>query len=91
MSEQPPGSLPSTIAPADHPTRAGMGSSYSNWLVGWLVWAERPFETVFQSISGRLPERGREERNDRREKKCPHNPHPHLLLNWMVALDLTAL
>ena len=34
--------------------------------VGWLFWAERPFETVFQSISGRLPERGRrEKRNDR--------------------------
>ena len=28
-------------------------------LVGWLFWAYRPFETVFQSISGRLPERGR--------------------------------
>ena len=29
------------------------------WLVGWLFWASRPFETVFQSISGRLPERQR--------------------------------
>ena len=27
--------------------------------VGWLFWVVRPFETVFQSISGRLPERGR--------------------------------
>ena len=26
-------------------------------LVGWF-WASRPFETVFQSISGRLPKRG---------------------------------
>ena len=26
-------------------------------LVGWF-WVERPFETVFQSISGRLPKRG---------------------------------
>ena len=34
---------------------------------GWLFWAKRPFETVFQSISGRLPERGREKRDDRRE------------------------
>ena len=25
-------------------------------LVGWLFWATRPFETVFLSISGRLPE-----------------------------------
>ena len=30
-----------------------------NWLVGWLFWILRPFETVFQSISGRLPKRGR--------------------------------
>ena len=38
-------------------------------LVGWFIWAKRPFETVFQSISGRLPERGRKKkRNDRREK-----------------------
>ena len=39
-----------------------------------------PFETVFQSISGRLPERGRKNRqvvNER--KKCPNNPHLHLL------------
>ena len=28
-------------------------------IVGWLFWAYRPFKTVFQSISGRLPERGR--------------------------------
>ena len=27
----------------------------------------RPFETVFQSISGRLPEKKKEERNDGRE------------------------
>ena len=33
------GSLPSTIAPPNHP--------------------QRPFETVFRSISGRLPKRGR--------------------------------
>ena len=26
--------------------------------IGWLICALRPFETVFQSISGRLPERG---------------------------------
>ena len=31
-------------------------------LVGWLLWVQRPFETVFQSISGRLPKRGRERR-----------------------------
>ena len=44
-------------------------------LVGWLFWAYRPFETIFQSISGRLPERGRNKREmiDER-KKCPNNP-----------------
>ena len=30
----------------------------NDWLVG-CFWASRPFETIFQSISGRLPERGR--------------------------------
>ena len=35
------------------------------WLVGWLFWVSRPFETVFQSISGRLPKRGRNRRKDR--------------------------
>ena len=32
------------------------------WLSGWLFCAKRPFETVFQSISGRLPETGRKKR-----------------------------
>ena len=36
-------------------------------LVGWLFWVKRHFETVFQSISGRLPERGRQRRKDRGE------------------------
>ena len=36
--------------------------------VGWLFWVLRPFETVFQSISGRLPKRGGKRREkDRRE------------------------
>ena len=30
-------------------------------MVGWLFWALRPFETVFQSISGRLAERERKQ------------------------------
>ena len=29
------------------------------WLVGWLFWALRPFQTVFKSTSGRLPKIGR--------------------------------
>ena len=37
--------------------------------VGWLFWAERPFEAVFQSISGRLPERGRKKREMIDERK----------------------
>ena len=36
-----------------------LGYENMHILVGWLFWALRPFETVFQSISGRLPERGR--------------------------------
>ena len=33
------------------------------WLVGWLVvLGLTPFETVFQSILGRLPKRGRKRR-----------------------------
>ena len=52
-------------------------------LAGWLFWVYmlRPFETVFQSISDRLLEREKEKRIhvDRREKKCPNNPHLHPL------------
>ena len=33
-----------------------------SWLVSWLIWFKRPFETVIQSISGRLPERRRKQR-----------------------------
>ena len=63
------GSLPSTIAPPDPPP------PQVGWLVGCFGFL-RPFETVFHSISGRLPERGRKKsKNDRREKTCPNNPH----------------
>ena len=48
-------------------------------LVGYLFWVCRPFVTVFESISAHLPEREKEKRKDRREKKCPNNPNPHLL------------
>ena len=34
-----------------------------------LFWVKRPFETVFQSISGRLPERGRKRRERIEESK----------------------
>ena len=36
-------------------------------IVGWLFWVLRPIETVFQSISGRLPVWEKEERKDRGE------------------------
>ena len=38
-------------------------------MVGWLFWVERPFETVFQSMSGRLPERGWKRRERIEESK----------------------
>ena len=55
-----------------------------NWKsskVGWLVdMGFTPFETVFQSISGRLPERGRKKREvtDKR-KNVQTTPLPHPL------------
>ena len=48
-------------------------------LVSWLVWFSRPFEIVFQSISGRLPKRGRKRRERIDEIKMSKQPHPHLL------------
>ena len=41
----------------------------NGWLVGWLFWVYRPFETVFQSISSRLPKRGRKRRKRIDESK----------------------
>ena len=38
-------------------------------MVGWLFWVWRPFETVFQPISGHLPERGRKRRERIEESK----------------------
>ena len=38
-------------------------------MVSWLFWVKRPFETVFQSISGRLPKRGRKRRERIDESK----------------------
>ena len=49
--------------------------------VGWLV--VLGLTALSDSISvyiGPSPkEREKEQRNDRREKKCPNNPHPHPL------------
>ena len=49
-------------------------------LVGWLV--VLGLTALLDSISvhiGPSPKEGEEKRKDRREKKCPNNPHPHLL------------
>ena len=69
------GSLPSTIAAPDHPLKV-FGNvkllkydCMAGWLVGWLFWVKRPFETVFQSISSRLPKRGRKRRERTEESK----------------------
>ena len=43
-------------------------------MVGWLIWAYRPFETVFQSISGRLPERGSKKREMIERKNVQTTP-----------------
>ena len=49
--------------------------------IGWLV--VLGLTALWDSISvyiGPSPkEREKEMRNDRQEKKCPNNPHPHLL------------
>ena len=39
------------------------------WLVGWLVLDLTAFETVFQSIAGRLPKRGRKRKERIDESK----------------------
>ena len=38
-------------------------------LVDWLIWVKWLFQTVFQSISGHLPERGRKRREKTEESK----------------------
>ena len=45
-------------------------------LIGWLFWAYRSFETIFQSISGRLPERRRKKTEMIDERKNVHTTPP---------------
>ena len=45
----------------------------------WLFWVKQPFETVFQSISDQLPERGRMKRKRIDERKLSNLPLQHLL------------
>ena len=53
------------------PSVAGIANDWSIHIsapdkkVGWLFWGKQLFETVFQSISGHLPERGRKNVKDR--------------------------
>ena len=49
-----------------------------NWLVGCfrLNGPLRQYFSLYRAVSQRQGER---KRNDRREKKCPNNPHPHRL------------
>ena len=65
-----------------------MENMENNRLVGWVGFffffffflVLRPFETVFQSISGRLPKRGRNMRERIEERKNVQTTlHPHLL------------
>ena len=63
------------------PPQAGLESGTAS-LAGWLVvffLVERPFETLFQSISDRFSERGRKRSEKIEESKCRNNPHSHLL------------
>ena len=41
-----------------------------------VVWALRPFETVFQSISDRLPERGRKKKREMIDERKMSKPVP---------------
>ena len=49
-----------------------------SWLVGCfgLNGSLRQYYSLYRAVSQREGER---KRNDRREKKCPNNPHPHRL------------
>ena len=49
-------------------------------LVGLLFLGLTALRDSISLYIGTSPrERKKEERNDRREKNCPNNPHPHLL------------
>ena len=49
--------------------------------IGWLVdlGLTELSDNISVYIGSSLTEREKEERNDRRGKKCPNNPHAHLL------------
>ena len=63
MSKQPP-PVPTASAVGPCPTVIQI----VGWYVGWFG-VKRPFETVFQSISGRLPKGGRK-RKERIDESC---------------------
>ena len=70
-----------------------------NWLVGWWFWVKRSFEIVFQSISGRLLERGRKRTDDSKYVQttptptyCKHNkPLPYLHAGAVMTTDVLSL
>ena len=53
-------------------------SLWVGWLVGCFKFNGplRQYFSLYRAVSQRDE---KEERNDRQEKKCPNNPHPHLL------------
>ena len=53
-----------------------MNKYVTNYLVGWLFWVKWPSETVFQSISGRFPKRGRKKRKTRVKTSKQRPPAP---------------
>ena len=50
---------------------------YSGWLV--VLGLSAIWDSISVYIGPSPREREKEKRSDRREKKCPNNPHPHLL------------
>ena len=52
----------------------GVFCLHQKQLAGCLFWVERPFETVFQSISGRPPERWRKRKENIKESKNVYAP-----------------
>ena len=57
-------------------------------LAGWLFWVKRLFETAFQSISGRLPEREKEREKTENIKKSPSFVTSYLS-ELLLSLDIS--
>ena len=57
-------------------------------LAGWLFWVKRLFETAFQSISGRLPEREKKREKTENIKKSPSFVTSYLS-ELLLSLDIS--